>query len=34
MVARAIDGLGDPDSLKRAVAGCEAVYHVAADDRL
>jgi dihydroflavonol-4-reductase len=32
--ARAIGDLGDVASLKRAVAGCEAVYHVAADYRL
>lgn len=32
--ARAIGDLGDAASLKRAVAGCEAVYHVAADYRL
>lgn len=31
---RAVGDLGDPASLKRAVAGCEAVYHVAADYRL
>ena len=31
---RVIGDLGDPASLKRAVAGCEAVYHVAADYRL
>ena len=32
--ARAVGDLGDPASLKRAVSGCEAVYHVAADYRL
>ena len=32
--ARAIGDLGDAASLTRAVAGCEAVYHVAADYRL
>jgi dihydroflavonol-4-reductase len=32
--ARTIGDLGDAASLKRAVAGCEAVYHVAADYRL
>ncbi len=31
---RAIGDLGDAASLRRAVAGCEAVYHVAADYRL
>ncbi len=32
--ARAVGDLGDAASLKRAVAGCEALYHVAADYRL
>jgi dihydroflavonol-4-reductase len=32
--ARVVGDLGHPASLKRAVAGCEAVYHVAADYRL
>jgi dihydroflavonol-4-reductase len=32
--ARAIGDLGDAASLKRAVVGCESVYHVAADYRL
>jgi len=32
--ARVVGDLGDPASLKRAVAGCEAAYHVAADYRL
>lgn len=32
--ARVVGDLADPASLKRAVAGCEAVYHVAADYRL
>src|SRR5262245_38988178 len=31
---RATGDLGDAASLKRAVAGCHAVYHVAADYRL
>ncbi|MCW5770754.1 MAG: NAD-dependent epimerase/dehydratase family protein [Rhodospirillaceae bacterium] len=31
---RAVGDLGDPASLARAVAGCEAVFHVAADYRL
>jgi len=31
---RAVGDLGDPASLKRAVEGCEAVFHVAADYRL
>ncbi len=32
--ARVVGDLGDPASLARAVAGCAAVYHVAADYRL
>ena len=32
--ARAVGDLGDPASLARAVAGCDAVFHVAADYRL
>jgi dihydroflavonol-4-reductase len=31
---RVIGDLRDPDSLKKAVSGCEAVFHVAADYRL
>jgi dihydroflavonol-4-reductase len=31
---RMVGDLGDPASLKRAAAGCEALYHVAADYRL
>jgi dihydroflavonol-4-reductase len=31
---RVVGDLGDPESLKKAIAGCEAVYHVAADYRL
>src|SRR5579871_1703042 len=31
---RAIGDLRDPESIRRAMAGCDAVFHVAADYRL